>query len=120
MLKILEKSHSSNELNKSIKDKIQSDDFQLSFIQLDDPLLHQIKSDILNINIDILTPVEALMKLNEIKKMLGGWLELWMLKDEGWMGKDEVSQESRAKNQLSFTDLGLRFTVWYKSIDRYL
>ncbi len=72
MLKILEKSHSSNELNKSIKDKIQSDDFQLSFIQLDDPLLHQIKSDILNINIDILTPVEALMKLNEIKKMLGG------------------------------------------------
>jgi DNA mismatch repair protein MutS len=72
MLKILETSHSSNEINKSVKDKIKSDDFQLSFIQLDDPLLHQIKNDILNTNIDTLTPVEALMKLNEIKKMLGG------------------------------------------------
>jgi DNA mismatch repair protein MutS len=43
---------------------------QLSFIQLDDPLLQQIKEDILNIEINILTPVEALMKLNEIKKLL--------------------------------------------------
>jgi DNA mismatch repair protein MutS len=72
MLKILETSHSSNEINKTVKEKIKSDDFQLSFIQLDDPLLHQIKNDILNTNIDTLTPVEALMKLNEIKKMLGG------------------------------------------------
>jgi DNA mismatch repair protein MutS len=38
--------------------------------QLDDPLLLQIKEDILNTNIDTLTPVEALMKLNEIKKLL--------------------------------------------------
>lgn len=72
MLKILEKSHSSSEINKSVKQKINSDDFQLSFIQLDDPLLHQIKDDILHTNIDTLTPIEALMKLNEIKKMLGG------------------------------------------------
>jgi DNA mismatch repair protein MutS len=72
MLHILERSHSGDELNKSVKEKIKSDDFQLSFIQLDDPLLHQIKTDILNTNIDTLTPVEALMKLNEIKKMLGG------------------------------------------------
>lgn len=72
MLKILEKSHSSDELNKGVKDAVKSDEFQLSFIQLDDPLLHQIKDDILNTNIDTLTPVEALMKLNEIKKMLGG------------------------------------------------
>lgn len=72
MLKILESSHSSSEINKTVKEKIKSDDFQLSFIQLDDPLLHQIKSDILNTNIDTLTPVEALLKLNEIKKMLGG------------------------------------------------
>ncbi|MEJ2595115.1 MAG: DNA mismatch repair protein MutS [bacterium] len=71
MLKILEKSHSGEALNKSVKEKIKSDDFQLSFIQLDDPLLHQIKADILNTNIDTLTPVEALMKLNEIKKLLG-------------------------------------------------
>lgn len=71
MLKILEESHSGNELNKAVKD-VKSDEFQLSFIQLDDPLLHQIKTDILNTNIDTLTPVEALMKLNEIRKMLGG------------------------------------------------
>jgi DNA mismatch repair protein MutS len=44
---------------------------QLSFIQLDDPLLQQIKEDILNTDINTLTPVEALMKLNEIKKLLG-------------------------------------------------
>jgi len=48
-----------------------SDDYQLSFIQLDDPLLYQIKDDILNTDINTLTPVEALMKLNEIKKLLG-------------------------------------------------
>ena len=46
------------------------DKLQLSFIQLDDPLLQQIKEDILNIDINTLTPVEALMKLNEIKKLL--------------------------------------------------
>ncbi len=72
MLKLLEKTHSSDELNKAVKNSSKQDDFQLSFIQLDDPLLHQIKADILNTNIDTLTPVEALMKLNEIKKMLGG------------------------------------------------
>ncbi len=43
---------------------------QLSFFNLDDPLLEEIKEEILNIDIDILTPVEALMKLNEIKRML--------------------------------------------------
>jgi DNA mismatch repair protein MutS len=42
----------------------------LSFFQLDDPLLEQIRDDILNIDVDTLTPVEALMKLNEIKKLL--------------------------------------------------
>jgi len=72
MLAILEQSHSGSELTKAVKEKSKTDDFQLSFIQLDDPLLHQIKDDILNTNIDTLTPVEALMKLNEIKKTLGG------------------------------------------------
>jgi DNA mismatch repair protein MutS len=43
---------------------------QLSFFNLDDPLLEQIKEEIVNIDIDTLTPVEALMKLNEIKRML--------------------------------------------------
>ena len=70
MLKILEKSHSGDELNQAVKEKSQDSEFQLSFIQLDDPLLHQIKDDILNTNIDTLTPVEALMKLNEIKNLL--------------------------------------------------
>jgi DNA mismatch repair protein MutS len=58
-----------NPAKKSLSKKTQ-DDYQLSFIQLDDPLLYQIKEDILNTNIDTLTPVEALMKLNEIKKLI--------------------------------------------------
>lgn len=53
------------------KKKKKKDDYQLSFIQLDDPLLYQIKEDILKTDINTLTPVEALMKLNEIKKLLG-------------------------------------------------
>ena len=71
----LEKSHSSEELTKNAKEiskrNQQLKDFQLSFIQLDDPLLEQIKQDILNTDINTLTPIEALMKLNEIKKLLG-------------------------------------------------
>lgn len=70
LLSMLEKSHSHETMNKAVKDTRASSDMQLSFIQLDDPLLLQIKEDILNTNIDILTPVEALMKLNEIKKLL--------------------------------------------------
>ncbi len=71
LLAVLEKSHSSDELNKqSTKLKSSNDNFQLSFIQLDDPLLMQIKEDILNMDINTLTPVEALMKLNEIKKLI--------------------------------------------------
>ena len=42
----------------------------LSFFNLDDPLLENIKDEILHTDIDTLTPVEALMKLNEIKRML--------------------------------------------------
>lgn len=71
LLSSLEKSHSHGELNKSLKAKgNQKDDFQLSFIQLDDPLLLQIKDDIVNTDINTLTPVEALMKLNQIKNLL--------------------------------------------------
>ena len=70
LLSMLEKSHSHEEMNKAVKETKSCNDMQLSFIQLDDPLLLQIKEDILNINIDTLTPVEALMKLNEIKKLL--------------------------------------------------
>ncbi len=70
LLTMLEKSHSHDNLDEAVKESKKVDNMQLSFIQLDDPLLLQIKDDILNINIDTLTPVEALMKLNEIKKML--------------------------------------------------
>ena len=48
-----------------------NDDFQLSFFQLDDPVLEQIREEIIAVDINTLTPVEALMKLNEIKKLLG-------------------------------------------------
>ncbi|WP_291119636.1 DNA mismatch repair protein MutS [Flavobacterium sp. UBA6135] len=67
ILKKLEKNHSSEELSgiKSSKEEL-----QLSFFNLDDPLLEEIKEEILNIDINTLTPVEALMKLNEIKRML--------------------------------------------------
>ena len=44
---------------------------QLSFFQLDDPVLEQIKDEILKTDVNTLTPVEALLKLNEIKKMIG-------------------------------------------------
>lgn len=49
---------------------VKEEAMQLSFVTLDDPLLLQIKEDILNTDIDTLTPVEALMKLNAIKKLL--------------------------------------------------
>ena len=69
ILKKLEKSHSSEELTDKVK-TLADDDMQLSFFNLDDPLLEQIKEEILHTDIDTLTPVEALMKLNEIKRML--------------------------------------------------
>jgi DNA mismatch repair protein MutS len=50
--------------------KNQLEEMQLSFFQLDDPILENIREEILTINIDTLTPIEALMKLNEIKRML--------------------------------------------------
>ena len=57
--------------NEGIKSAI-DDDVQLSFFQLNDPVLEQIKEDILKIDINTLTPVEALLKLNEIKHLVGG------------------------------------------------
>jgi DNA mismatch repair protein MutS len=55
-----------------IKDAINSKDMQLSFFQLNDPVLEQIREELVSIDINTLTPVEALMKLNEIKKLTGG------------------------------------------------
>lgn len=71
LLKVFEKNHSGEEFKKiSAKKTPKKNDYQLSFIQLEDPLLLQIKEDILNTDINTLTPVEALMKLNEIKKLI--------------------------------------------------
>ena len=71
ILKRLEKSHSSDEIKDKLK-KANEEEMQLSFFKLDDPLLENIKEEILSVNIDTLTPIEALMKLNEIKRMLVG------------------------------------------------
>ena len=68
LLKSLEKAHAGESTTQRLQEE---SNMQLSFIQLDDPLLIQIKEDILNTDINTLTPVEALMKLNEIKRMLG-------------------------------------------------
>ena len=67
LLKQLEKRHSSEALSGI---KLANDELQLSFFNLDDPLLEDLKEEIMNIDINTLTPVEALMKLNEIKRML--------------------------------------------------
>jgi DNA mismatch repair protein MutS len=45
---------------------------QLSFFQLDDPVLEQVRDELKKVNIDNLTPVEALLKLQEIKRLTGG------------------------------------------------
>jgi DNA mismatch repair protein MutS len=67
LLKKLEKDHSGEALNGKLSPK---DEMQLSFFNLDDPLLEEIKDEIMNLDINTLTPVEALMKLNEIKRMI--------------------------------------------------
>jgi DNA mismatch repair protein MutS len=78
LLKKLEKDHSNDALNgikaekedPSLKGEL-AQQMQMSFFNLDDPLLEEIKEEILNLDINTLTPIEAMMKLNEIKRMLG-------------------------------------------------
>ncbi len=69
ILKKLEENNKNDEVKEALK-QTQNEDLQLSFFQLDDPLLENIREEILATNIDTLTPIEALMKLNEIKRML--------------------------------------------------
>ena len=77
LLKKLEKDHSSEALSgikparddSSLKGE-QAEQMQMSFFNLDDPLLEEIKDEILSLDINTITPMEALMKLNEIKRML--------------------------------------------------
>ena len=67
LLKKLEKNHSSESLNGT---KTSRDEMQLNIFNLDDPLLEEIREDIISLDINTLTPIEALMKLNELKRML--------------------------------------------------
>jgi DNA mismatch repair protein MutS len=61
-----------SEVGGSIQLTRRDDNVQLSFFQLDDPVLAQVRDEILNLNIDALTPLEALNKLNDIKRIVKG------------------------------------------------
>ncbi|MCK5820324.1 MAG: DNA mismatch repair protein MutS [Bacteroidales bacterium] len=72
ILKELESSHRRELSNEPVKDLAQNrEGFQMSFFQLDDPVLTQIRDEIANLDVDNLTPLEALNKLEEIKRISG-------------------------------------------------
>lgn len=72
ILEELEKSHGEKTLSKPISDvAVHREGMQLSIFQLDDPVLKQIRDEIKNTDINNLTPIEALNKLHEIKKLTG-------------------------------------------------
>jgi len=72
ILKELEKSHEQQSLTKPVGDLASGrEGFQMSFFQLDDPVLKQIRDEIKNLDLNNLTPLEALNKLDEIKKLTG-------------------------------------------------
>ena len=71
ILSRLEQSHNRQELAKPIDEIVSGrEGMQLSFFQLDDPVLKQIRDEILGIDINNLTPIEALNKLYNIQKLL--------------------------------------------------
>ncbi|MBR5103043.1 MAG: DNA mismatch repair protein MutS, partial [Muribaculaceae bacterium] len=74
VLKQLEDNNRNNDsVTKHLDDVAQSrSGYQLSFFQLDDPVLSQIRDEILHIDINNLTPMEALNKLNDIKSIITG------------------------------------------------
>ena len=68
----LEDSHDDHKLSRPVSGLAEKrEGLQLSFFQLDDPVLKQIRDEIRQVDINNLTPIEALNKLNEIKKMIG-------------------------------------------------
>ncbi|GIM61035.1 DNA mismatch repair protein MutS [Capnocytophaga canis] len=69
ILKKLEDSHASSTTSETLKSA--QKEMQLSFFNIDDPLLEELKNEITQIDINTITPVEALMKLNELKRMIG-------------------------------------------------
>ncbi len=70
ILKVLEANRTQNDSKEKIK-KVTEENMQLSFFQLDDPVLENIREELTKIDINTLTPIEALMKLNSIKKLIG-------------------------------------------------
>ena len=73
VLSDLEKTHAQVGEKQSVAGgKNKKNEMQLSFFQLNDPVLEQIHEQLIQIDINTLTPVEALMKLHEIKKLTGG------------------------------------------------
>lgn len=67
-LKTLESSHITKDIKK--EEVVKNEDLQLSFFKLDDPILEALRDEITALDIDTLTPVEALMQLNQIKRRL--------------------------------------------------
>ena len=74
VLKHLEASNRGNTSTADIADapKTESNGMQLSFFQLDDPVLEQVRSEIVGLDINNLTPMAALNKLHDIKKIITG------------------------------------------------
>ena len=73
VLKELEQNNSGDGISRPQTETIaNSGTHQLSFFQLDDPVLSQVRDEILNIDVNSLTPIEALNKLNDIKKIIRG------------------------------------------------
>lgn len=70
VLRKLEQSHAGQNESQALKEVSEQENMQLSFFQLDDPALLDLKEIILETDINTLTPIEALMKLNEIKSRL--------------------------------------------------
>ncbi|MGG7552276.1 DNA mismatch repair protein MutS [Chryseobacterium arthrosphaerae] len=71
ILKTLEASRTQGSNSSESIKRVTEENMQLSFFQLDDPVLENIREELTKIDINTLTPIEALMKLNAIKKMIG-------------------------------------------------
>ena len=73
ILSQMESANRQGEINRPIQDFVEKQEgYQLSFFQLDDPLLSQVRDELINLDVNNLTPMAALNKLNDIKKILKG------------------------------------------------
>ena len=68
----LERAAKNGDIAKPIEQIGEREGLQLSFFQLDDPVLEQIRDEVKSLDINNLTPLEALNKLSEIKRLVGG------------------------------------------------